>query len=325
MQEIARALWYTGPREAELRETSLPPLAQGWVEVETMHSALSRGTERLVWEGRVPVSEHARMRAPFQAGAFPFPVKYGYAAVGRVVAGEQALLGREVFALHPHQDRFRLPAEAVLPVPEGVPSARAVLAANMETALNAIWDASPRPGARVAVVGLGLLGLLIVALLSRRGDVTVTASDILPERRVLADEFGVSFRDPAEIEAEHEIAFHSSASAGGIEAALAALRFEGEVIELSWYGDRPVAVPLGAAFHAQRLAIRSSQVGHVARSRRATTTHRTRLARALGLLDDPRLDAFVTDEVSFGDLPARLDGLLRPGAAGIATRVNYRC
>ncbi|MCL5779173.1 zinc-binding alcohol dehydrogenase [Limibaculum sp. FT325] len=325
MTDTARALWYTAPRAAELRPNPLPPLHAGWVEVETCASALSRGTERLVWEGRVPSGEHSRMRAPFQQGDFPFPVKYGYAAVGRVVAGDARLIGRTVFALHPHQDRIRLPASSVLPVPEGVPPGRAVLAANMETALNAIWDAAPAlaPGARVAVIGMGLLGLLVMALLSRREDLEVTACDILPEREALAAEFGVKFRNPGELVPDHDLVFHTSATAAGLAAGLGALRFEGTLIELSWYGDAAVPAPLGGAFHSQRLTIRSSQVGHVAPTRRVRVTHRERLSRALALLDDPRVDAFVTGEVTFEALPGALAGLLAPGAAGIATRVAY--
>lgn len=324
MTETARALWYTAPRKAELRATPLPPLSDAWAEVETLCSALSRGTERLVWEGRVPEGERARMRAPHQDGELPFPVKYGYAAAGRVVSGTPDLRGRMVFALYPHQERFRLPAAALLPLPERVPPQRAVLGANMETALNAIWDAELRPGARVAVVGLGLLGLLIVALLSRRADLTVTACDILPEREKLTAEFGVKFCNPDGLRADHDIAFHTSATAAGLDATLSALRFEGTVIELSWYGDSTVPIHLGGPFHSQRLTIRSSQVGHVAPRRRTVLTHRERLGRALALLDDPRLDAFVTTDVAFEALPDAIPGLLGPNAAGIATRVVYR-
>ncbi|MDT8344494.1 MAG: zinc-binding alcohol dehydrogenase [Thermohalobaculum sp.] len=323
MAETARALWYNAPRTGLLRPTALPPLDDRLVEVATLHSVLSRGTERLVWEGRVPPAEHARMRAPFQEGDFPFPVKYGYAAVGRVLAGPADLAGRTVFALHPHQDRFRLPVGAVLPVPPAVPPRRAVLAANMETALNAIWDAEPRPGARVAVVGLGVLGLLILALLARRGDLGVTGCDILAARAPVAADFGVKFCNPGDLGSGYDLVFHTSATAAGLAASLAALRFEGTVIELSWYGDAAVAVPLGAAFHSQRLTIRSSQVGHVAPRRRVATGYRDRLGQALALLDDPRLDRLLTGEVMFDDLPAALPHLLAPGAAGIATLVTY--
>ncbi len=321
--ETSPALWYVAPGRAELRETPLPLLAPGWAEVAATHGALSRGTERLVFEGRVPESEHARMWAPHQEGAFPFPVKYGYATVGRVTAGPEALLGRSVFALHPHQARFRLPAEALLPLPDGVPPERAVLAANAETALNAIWDAALAPGSRVLVMGAGLLGGLLAGLLARRADHAVDLADVVAERAALSGELNVTFRDPTDLPPGYVAAFHTTASAAGLQACLDALAFEGRVIELSWYGDRPVELRLGGAFHSQRLAILSSQVGHVAAPRRAAVTHRERLATALAALADPRFDCLITGEARFSELPERIAALLAPDAPGIATRIVY--
>jgi hypothetical protein len=323
MADTAEALVYVAPGRAEIRTVSLPPLAPGRVEVEATHSALSRGTERLVLAGRVPQSEWDRMRAPFQEGEFPFPVKYGYATVGRVTAGADALLGREVFALHPHQTRFRLPAEAVAPLPEGVPAGRAVLAANAETALNAIWDAEIAPASRVAVIGAGLLGCLVAGLLSRHPDLSVTLSDVIEARAAVASDFRVTFREPAALADDHDVAFHTSATAAGLEGALRCLAFEGRVIELSWFGDEAVPVALGGAFHSRRLRILSSQVGYVAAPRRASTTRAERLAAALAALADPRFDRLITAEVPFRELPGRIPHLLAPGAEGIATRIRY--
>jgi NADPH:quinone reductase-like Zn-dependent oxidoreductase len=326
--KTAQALFYVAPGaapgRAELREVALPPLEEGMVEVRTLFTGLSRGTERLVAAGHVPPAEYARMRAPFQEGDFPFPVKYGYAAVGLVEAGPEALQGRHVFCLYPHQDRFRVAVEAVVPLPEGVPPARAVLAANAETALNAIWDAEPAPGARLLVLGAGLLGCLIAAFLSRlHGSGSVDVTDKLAEPGVALAEFPVTFLSTGASRDDYDVAFHSTASASGLQAAIDALGFEGEVIELSWFGARPVPLALGGAFHSRRLAIRSSQVGQVARPRRASTTHRQRLEAALGMLADPRLDRFVTQEIAFGDLAAAIPRLLAPDAPGIATRIRY--
>ena len=323
MVERAEALVYTAPGCAEIRAVDLPPLAPGMVEVRARHSALSRGTERLVFAGRVPESEHERMRAPFQEGAFTFPVKYGYAAVGVVEAGPAEMIGREVFALHPHQTRFRLPAEAVVPLPEGVPPARAVLGANAETALNAIWDADLRPGATVLVLGAGLLGSLIAAMLSRRADMDVHVADRDPERQRLHAEFNIAFHDPDALPPGYDAVFHTTASGEGLQTALDALAFEGRVIELSWYGDRPVSVALGGSFHSRRLAIVSSQVGHVAPARRGATSRRDRLASGLAALADPRLDALVTTVCPFAELTGRIADLLAPDASGIATRIDY--
>jgi 2-desacetyl-2-hydroxyethyl bacteriochlorophyllide A dehydrogenase len=318
----AQALFYTAPGVAELREVALAPLAPGQVEVRTLYSAISRGTERLVSAGAVPPGEYAAMRAPHQEGDFPFPVKYGYAAVGVVEAGPDALQGRHVFSLYPHQSRFRVPADAVVPLPGGVPAARAVLAANAETALNAIWDGAALPGERVLVLGAGLLGCLVTAFLSRiHSQVDVT--DKLAEAAASVTDFPVNYVSSEAVGCDYDLVFHTTASAAGLQAAIDALAFEGRVIELSWFGDRPVALMLGGAFHARRLTIRSSQVGHVAPARRATTTRRDRLAEALALLADPRLDRLITGEVAFADLAQEIPRLLAPDAPGIATRIRY--
>ncbi|MEM6421246.1 MAG: zinc-binding alcohol dehydrogenase [Pseudomonadota bacterium] len=326
------ALWYVAPGVTEVRATALAPLEPGWVEVETEASLLSRGTERLIASGRVPQSEHARMRAPLQEGDFPFPVKYGYAAAGRVSAGPASLLGRQVFTLAPHQRRLRVPEAMALPLPEGMSPARAVFAANVETAINALWDAESAPGlppgTRVLVIGLGLVGLLMVKVLGTRSGLTIGAVDVIPQRRTRAEHFSGTFYSPSELTAENagtwDVVFHTSANPAGLETALNALRFEGTVIEMSWYGDKPVPVPLGGAFHARRLTIKSSQVGHIAPSRRSVTTHRDRLAAALALCDDPRLETLVTEEIALEDVPAATHRLFAPDADGIATRIVYR-
>lgn len=319
----ARALTYIAPQQAELRDWPLVEMREGRVLLRTLYTGLSRGTERLVFEGRVPESEFARMRAPFQFGDFPYPVAYGYAAVSEVEAGSPALVGREVFSLSPHQDRACLPVEAVIPLPDGVPTARAVLAANIETALNAIWDAKLKPGSRVAVIGAGVLGCLIAGLLSVRKDLSVHVVDLLPERSATLADFHVSFVSTTEELAPVETVFHTSASAAGLQASIDLLAFEGQVIELSWFGATPVTLDLGGAFHSKRLTIKASQVGHVAAARRASTSYRERLTQALERLSDPRFDALITEEVAFEALPNELPRLLGSDAKGIATRIRY--
>lgn len=306
MTETADALVYVAPGQAEIRPVPLPEWVPGMVEIRTRVTALSRGTERLVAGGKVPASEWDRMRAPFQVGAFPFPVAYGYAAVGEVEDGPQGLVGRQAFALAPHQSRLRLPAEAALPVPEGVPVGRAALAANMETALNAVWDARLTPGMRVAIVGAGLVGCLIAGLLSRRSDLVLTMCDVIEARAQIASRLDVTFTRPDALPSDQHVVFHTSATPSGLQASVDCLAFEGRVIELSWYGSTAVPVVLGGTFHARRLTIQSSQVGHVAAPRRATTTHKDRLAMALAALEDPRLDALISERIAFRDVPAAL-------------------
>lgn len=324
----ARALFYDAPFSANVRTVENPILMENdepkaTALIRTLYSGLSRGTERLVFEGRLPDSEWQRMRAPFQAGDFPFPVKYGYAAVGVVEAGPPALIGRTVFALHPHQTAFALPEDAVIPVPERVPARRAILAANMETALNAVWDSGAEPGQKIAVIGAGLVGCLIASLAARLPGAEVTLIDVLPERRVIAEALGAHFALPQDAEGGAEIILHTSASEAGLRLALDLAGFEARIVEVSWFGDREVSLPLGAAFHSQRLQIISSQVGSVAPAMRGRKTHRDRLEIALALLDDPRLDALITEEISFEDLPAALPRLLAAGAPGIATAIRY--
>jgi NADPH:quinone reductase-like Zn-dependent oxidoreductase len=323
----AKALWYVAPGRAELREEAVAAAAGepvgGEVRVRALYGALSRGTERLVCHGLVPPSEFERMRPPFMAGAFPFPVKYGYATVGRVEAGPQALRGKVVFALHPHQSLFTVPAAAVVPVPETIPPARAVLAANMETALNAIWDGAPGPADRIAVVGGGVVGLLVAWLAARLPGAEVTVVDIAPERAELAHALGARFALPDAAPAECDLVVHTSGTGAGLATALRLAGEEATIVEMSWYGTRDVAAPLGERFHSQRLRLVSSQVGKVAPSHRPRWSHARRLTAAVALLDDAVLDVLLAPAVDFEDLPARLPGLLARDADARCPLIRY--
>ncbi|MCV9935641.1 zinc-binding alcohol dehydrogenase [Boseaceae bacterium BT-24-1] len=299
----------------------MPAPGQGDCLVRTLWSGISRGTERLVFEGRVPESEYERMRAPLQQGAFPFPVKYGYCAVGMVDAGPAELLGRTVFCLHPHQDRFVVPADRVALVPEGIPARRAVLAANMETALNAHWDAGSGPADRIVVVGGGVLGLLVAYIAARLPGAEVTLVDLDESRAGLAEALGCRFALPSDCPRDADLVFHASASAAGLATAIGAAGFEARIVELSWYGEGSVAAPLGGAFHARRLQLVSSQVGQVSPSRRARFDYARRANAALALLADARLDALITDEIAFKDAPARLPALF--AGAGLTAVLRY--
>lgn len=318
------ALWYTGPSTAELRPEPLGPGSDGDVTVRMLWSGISRGTERLVFSGRIPSPEYAAMRAPFQSGNFPFPVKYGYCGVGNVVSGPPALLGRDVFVLHPHQTLFTVPADWAHPLPNGLPPRRAVLTANMETALNALWDSGIGAGDRIAVVGAGAVGLLVASLAARLPGASVTVIDLDTSRQPIVEALGCIFARPDTAPDDCDLAFHTSASAAGLRTALATLAIEGTVIEMSWFGSDEPAVPLGGAFHSRRLRLVSSQVGRLPPARAPRWTHARRLATGLRLLaEDPRLDALITGEVPFAALPDRLPDLLAPGAPGIVTAVRY--
>jgi threonine dehydrogenase-like Zn-dependent dehydrogenase len=291
--------------------------------VQTLHTAVSRGTERVVHEGRVPASEYERMRAPHQAGSFPWPVKYGYCNVGRVVRGGGDLLGREVFCLYPHQSAYVVERAALCPLPAGVPAARAVLAANMETALNAIWDSQLKAGDRVAVVGAGVVGLLVAYLAARHPGTEVQVIDIDGGKEAIARALGVGFALPSQAIGAADLVVHASGAPAGLSAALALAGREATVLELSFYGDAQVTLPLGQGFHPLRLSLRSSQVGSLPASQQARWTFRRWLETALRLLADPRLDGLIDAHAPFAELPRVMARLADPTQRALCHRIDY--
>jgi NADPH:quinone reductase-like Zn-dependent oxidoreductase len=317
------ALWYVDRGRAELRAEPVAAPNDGEVLIRAMFGALSRGTERLVNCGRVPASEHERMRSPRMGGGFPFPVKYGYAVVGRVEAGSPELLNRIVFTLHPHQTLFTVPAEAAFALPDDVPAQRAVLAANMETALNGVWDGAPGPAERIAIVGGGLVGLLAARLCVALPGAQVTVVDIVASRGKVAHAMGARFAAPADAPDDCDLVFHASGTAAGLATALRLAGDEASIVELSWYGAGDIAVPLGEAFHSRRLRLVSSQVGKVAPSHRPRWTTGRRLAAALAMLNDPALDALIAPALCFEELPAKLPSVFAAQSDVICQLIRY--
>ncbi|MFV2100932.1 zinc-dependent alcohol dehydrogenase [Micromonospora sp. LOL_024] len=322
MTRIAHAFWLRAPGEGEIRPLTLTEPGAGEVLVRSRYSGISRGTETLVFAGGVPVSQYDSMRAPFQEGDFPAPVKYGYLSVGAVEHGPAHLLGRTVFCLHPHQSAYVVPADAVTVVPDRVPAARAVLAGTVETAVNALWDAAPLVGDRVSVVGGGMVGCAVAALLARFPGVRVELVDADATRAGVAAALGVDFATGETATGGRDLVVHASATAAGLQRGLDLLAPEGTLLELSWYGDRPVQLALGGAFHSGRLTIRGSQVGMVAPARRGSRSYADRMALALDLLADPAFDALVTGRSPFAELPdvlARLSGGTLPALCHLIT------
>jgi threonine dehydrogenase-like Zn-dependent dehydrogenase len=312
----APALWCVGPERAELRPGTM---GEG-VLVDTLYTGISRGTERLVFRGQVPEDQHESMRGPAQEGTFSFPVKYGYCAVGR--AAEGRLAGRNVFALHPHQARFRVPEAALTPLPQSLPPSRAVLGANMETALNLLWDSGAGAGDRIAVIGAGVVGALAGYLAAQLPGAEVTLVDVIPERERLAGLLGCGFSQPEAAPQDCDIVLHLSATAQGLATAIACAGMEATVVEGSWYGRGTTDVPLGGAFHSRRLRLLSSQVGHVPHARALRWSHARRIDKALHLLTDPVLDALVSGETAFADLPESYGGILASPET-LCHRVRY--
>lgn len=319
----AQAFWITGPGAGDIRGADLPVPGPDDVVVRTLFSGVSRGTERLVLQGRVPESQHDLMRAPFQDGEFPAPVKYGYLNVGVVEAGRADLVGRTVFCLYPHQTRYVVPASAVTPLPADVPAERAVLAGTMETAVNALWDAAPLLGDDVAVVGAGMVGCCVARLLVQVPGVRVTLVDTDATRAAVAEALGVEFSSPGAARGGRDLVVHTSATAAGLQTSLALLAPDAEVIELSWYGDTEVTLALGGSFHSSRLAVRASQVGAVARRQRERRTTQQRLELALELLRDPALDVLLTGRSPFEELPEVLPRLADGRLPALCHVISY--
>jgi threonine dehydrogenase-like Zn-dependent dehydrogenase len=322
MTAEARAFWLAAPGRGEIRTERVPFPGRDEVVVRTLHSGVSRGTETLVFRGGVPESQWAAMRAPYQEGDFPAPVKYGYLNVGVVESGPDDLAGRTVFCLYPHQSRYVVPASAVTVVPDGVPAARAVLAGTVETAVNAVWDAAPMIGDRIAVVGGGMVGCSVAAVLAKLPGARVQLVDADPARASVAAALGVGFASPADADGDCDVVIHASATSAGLTRSLELLAPEATVVELSWYGDRPVSVPLGEFFHSRRLTVKSSQVGGIAPGRRRT--YAERLALALDLLADPAFDALITGSSDFEELPDVLPRLADGSLPALCHLVNYR-
>ena len=323
MAPDARAYWLRAPGDGEIRSEVVPAPGEDEVLVRTLYSGVSRGTEALVFRGEVPASQHRLMRAPFQEGEFPGPVKYGYLNVGMVEQGPPDLVGRTVFCLYPHQTRYVVPISAVTPVPDSVPPGRAILAGAVETAVNAVWDAAPLIGDRVAVVGAGMVGCCVAGVLSGLPGARLQLVDVDPERAAVAAALGVDFALPDAASADCDLVIHASATEAGLARSLELLAPEGEVVELSWYGDRRVSLPLGESFHSRRLAVRSSQVGAVAPARRGRRTFSDRLALALDLLADPGFDALISGESEFEDLPVVLPRLAGGELPALCHRIVY--
>ena len=317
-----RALWFREAGACELRSEVVAAPAGDQVLIEMLYSGISRGTESLVFRGQIPASEHERMRCPYMGGSFEFPVKYGYGAVGTVVRGTPELVGQTVFCLHPHQDRFVVDTSAVTCLPAGLPAERAVLGANMETALNISWDAGLLPGDRVAIFGAGVVGTLVAYIASRIVGTEVVLIDRNAKREPLAHALGIPFAHADEISGEFDVLINASGNADALAVALDHAGQEAMIVEASWHGARQATLPLGGAFHSKRLSIVSSQVGSVPPGQRARWSYRRRMSKALDLLRDERLEALISGETSFVGI-AEAYGAIIDDPGTLCHRIQY--
>lgn len=319
----ASAFWIFGPGQGALRSEPIREPDEDEVLIQALASAVSRGTETLIFQGRVPESQHKKMRAPFQEGEFTFPIKYGYASVGRVLKGPENLLGQRVFCLYPHQNRYVVPVSAVVPVPDAVPTERAVLAANMETALNGLWDVPPKIGDRIAVIGCGVVGMLAACLAADVPGTWVGMIDTNPDKAALAQALDLPFASPAEVSGEADLVIHASGNPEGLKTALDIASFEATILDLSWYGDQSVSLQLGENFHSRRLKLISSQVGSVAPAMRGRWSHRDRLTLALSLLADDMFDVLLTPIKHFSQLPTIMSNLTNGDDSVMCQVITY--
>ncbi|AUZ36491.1 dehydrogenase [Arthrobacter sp. PGP41] len=319
----ATAYWTTAREHGELRPEELPTPGPDEALVRALYSGISKGTEMVVHAGAVPPRVAEEMRAPRQEGTFPGPVKFGYLSVGVVEEGPEGWPGQRVFCLNPHQDRYVVPVGSLTKIPDDVPSRRAVLTGTVETAVNALWEAGPRLGDRIAVVGAGLVGGMVATLLRTFPLQRLQLVDLDARRRHLADSLGVDFAHPDDALADCDIVFHCSASQEGLERSLQLVGDEGDVIEMSWYANREVTLPLGEDFHARRLSIRASQVGVVARARRHRRTSADRLDLAVSLLKDPVFDTFLTGISPFAELPGTVQDLANGKFEALCHVIEY--
>lgn len=321
----ATAYWTTAREQGELRHEEVPSPGPNEALVRSLYSGISKGTEMVVHAGAVPPRVADAMRAPHQEGEFPGPVKFGYLSVGVVEEGPEEWTGQRVFCLNPHQDRYVVPVTDLTKIPAEVPSRRAVLTGTVETAVNALWEAGPRLGDRIAVVGAGLVGGMVATLLRTFPLDRLQLVDLDPSRKQLADTLGVDFAHPDDALADCDIVFHCSASQEGLERSLQLVGDEGDVIEMSWYANREVTLPLGEDFHARRLSIRASQVGVVARARRHRRTTADRLNLAVSLLKDPVFDVFLTGVSPFAELPGVVQDLAHGRLDALCHVIEYPC
>jgi 2-desacetyl-2-hydroxyethyl bacteriochlorophyllide A dehydrogenase len=319
----AKSLWFEEAGKAVFREDELPDLRKGWCCIDTSYSAISPGTERLVFLGDVPNDLFSQMKTAYMGGDFAFPLKYGYSLVGRIIDGSFERIGQTVHILHPHQNRCVVREEDAFPVPDDIPSKRATLASNMETAVNAVWDSGLTIGERALVVGFGIVGSLVARLLSFFPGVEVTITDNNPLKLSLAEKMEFDVQSPDNKSNAFDVAFHASGDPNGLQSAIDSVGFEGRVVELSWYGKKEVSLNLGGSFHSMRKKILSSQVSSIPPQFRSKWDFNKRKSLVFEFLARDVFDTHITHSYPFDDLVRVFDDLKTPPTEGLSYLVVY--
>lgn len=322
----SKSLWFKNQFHAVMETEMLPVLPPNKKKnsclIKTLFTAISPGTEYLVYSGGVPKKLYVEMRCPYMGGDFSFPIKYGYSLVGQVLDGPTSLKGKLIHTLHPHQDYARISAEDVYVIPDGISPQRATLASNMETALNAIWDSGVNIGDKVLIVGFGIIGSLIARILSFIPQVEVDVLDVQPAKITLIEQLGFSIYKE-EKEKKYDLAFHTSGSGPGLQTSINNVGLEGKIIETSWYGDKEVNLCLGETFHSQRKLIISSQVSHLPACKSARWDYKRRKEVVFQLLLHPEFDAHITHTIAFHNLPKLFQSLKKNRCQELSYLVYY--
>ena len=318
---MSLALWHNSDFTSELKEEKNSKIDIDQIEVKSLFSLISTGTERLVASGEVPVSSFEFMAVPYMKGNFSFPIKYGYSLVGKVTSVGK-LYGKIVHLLHPHQGKCLVKEVDVMIVPDEIPAKRATLASNVETALNAIWDAEISIGDKVLIAGFGMIGSLLARVLSFMPEVEIVIMEKDANRVKMVQKMGFTFIDDPE-PSYFDVAFNTTSNEKALQIAIQSVGLEGKIIEMSWYGTKNVNINLGADFHYHRKQIISSQVSKIPSDKQSRWDYKRRKEVVFKLLKSPLFDEHITDVLTFAETPAFFDKLRAGGVSGLGYCIEY--
>jgi threonine dehydrogenase-like Zn-dependent dehydrogenase len=316
---FTKALWHLSRSKSVLQQDELPLLHN--TIVQSLYSLISAGTEKLVAKGFVPEKLHGTMTVPYMQGTLGLPVKYGYSLTGKIVESEVFEKDALVHIMHPHQDIICVDAKHCMLIPDYIPVKRATLVANMETVINAIWDADLQKGTSVLVAGYGTIGALLARICKTQFDCNVYLIEKNENRAILLERHG--YRLATENDILYDVAFNCTANETALQYCIDHVGEEGSVIELSWYGDKKVSLSLGESFHTMRKKIISSQVSSIPKAKRASWNYENRKQLAFSYLNDAFFDELITNEIPFAETQNFFEKLRSENLSGIGYCIKY--
>ncbi len=318
------ALWHLSESSTILKTTNIRNDHPTSCLIKSLYSLVSTGTERLVAQGKVPGNLQEAMKVPYMEGSFGFPLTYGYSLVGEIIEGPEHLISKNVHIMHPHQSMLYADEAHVALIPEDIPSKRAVLISNLETAINAVWDSEVTLGENVFVAGFGTIGSLLCQVLRKFPAIDLHVLEPNQARCEKARSWGFNAVQAITLpEPPFDVAFNTSCHENGLQVCIDSVGYEGKVVELSWYGTQSVNINLGKSFHHFRKQIISSQVSQIPGHKLSRWDYRRRKALAFDLLKDPFFDELLTDEISFEDAPVFFQNLRNGTIDSVGTTIKY--